>query len=494
MGLSRRGFMGGAAAVGSVGATGGVAQAEDRQGLATEATTGRLPGREEFVVRGAYVLTMDPALGDLSPADVHVREGRIVAVGKNLRARGREFDGRDTIVMPGLIDTHWHMWTTLHRSLAASSPDNAYFALNLRLGPHVRPQDIYNGVRLALVEAISSGITTVHDWAHNIRGPAWADANIRAHVSLGLRGRFSYGPSQGHPADQTIDLDDLQRVHDEWFASGRAGSLRLGLAGRSPGTVPPSVYRAEFEKTRELGLPVSYHAASNRDQGRQRMIETLDGEGFLGPGTQIIHALFATEAERKAMGRSGTSVSSSPWSELLIGYGVPPIAELMSEGVLLNLSVDTLPLTGTAEMFSVMRLMLGLARGQAEQEFALTARRVLAMATIDAAKGLGLSDVTGSLTPGKRADLILVRTDDANIAPFTDAPNMIVLAAQPHNVDTVVVDGRILKHRGRLTTVDADQVVAEAEESLTAVLDRAGMDRALPGVRNQSGRDAPRPS
>jgi 5-methylthioadenosine/S-adenosylhomocysteine deaminase len=471
MGPSRRVFLGGAAVVGSAGLTGQAAHADDRTEAASEHGA---PERDEFVIRRAHLLTMDPALGELPEADVHVRNGDIVAVGADLRAGGFEIDGRGTIVLPGLIDTHWHLWTTLYRSLAGSSPENGYFALNLRLGPHVRPDDLYHGVRLGLADALSSGITTVHDWAHNLRGPEWADADLRAHRSVGLRGRFSYGPPQGHPADRPIDLADLRRVHRDWFASGRAALLRLGLAGRPPGSVPPEVYRAEFAAARELDLPVSYHAGSNRQQGELRMIETLASEGFLGARTQIIHALFTSAAERRAMAESGTSVSVSPWSELLIGFGVIPIRQMDGDRLLLNLSVDTLPLTGTADMFSVIRLTLGLARGQAEQEFAMSAQRVLEMATIDGARGLGIADLTGSLTPGKRADLIMVRTGDVNIAPFTHAANVIALAAQPQNVDTVVVDGRILKRRGRLTALDPARVVADARRSLAVVLERAG--------------------
>ena len=119
-------------------------------------------------------------------------------------------------------------------------------------------------------------------------------------------------------------------------------------------------------------------------------------------------------------------------------------------------------------------VVLGLHRGQSEQEFSLTSRRALAMATIDAARGLGLGDVTGSLTPGKRADIIMIRADALNMAPFTDAPNMVALAAQPSNVDTVVVDGRILKRGGRLTALDTREVVCEASAALERVLARAG--------------------
>lgn len=473
-GVSRRGFVGGAVALGAAGMVPAAAGARERRHGGRDG----LPRRGEFVVKGAHVLTMDDQLGNVAGGDVHVRNGRIVAVGRGLRGRGKAIDGRGTIVMPGLVDTHWHMWTTLYRSLASSSPENAYFTLNLRLGAVTRPKDVYRGVRLALAEAIWSGITTVHDWSHNIRGPEWADANLHAHANSGVRGRFSYGTPQGHPLTETIDLADFTRVKEEWFDAGRAGLMHLGLAGRPPGLVPPDVYRTEYERARALGLPVSYHANSNRQQGAAAMIQGLADEGMLGPHTQVIHALFTTPAERQALAASGSPVSASPWSELLIGYGVPPIHTLERDGVLLNLSPDTMPLTGTADMFSIMRLTLGLARGQAEDEFELSARRVLEMATIDGARGLGLGDVTGSLTPGKRADLIMVRADEVNSAPLTDAPNVIALAAQPSNVDTVVVDGRILKRDGELTSIDGERVVREAAEALAALLGRAGPSAA----------------
>lgn len=437
------------------------------------APRGGRPPDGEFVVRGGHVLTMDPALGDLPDADVHVRDGEIMAVGRELRSAGEQIDARGMIVLPGLIDTHWHMWTALYRSLASSSQENAYFALNLRLGPHVQPLDLYRGIRVALADAVCSGITTVHDWAHNIRGPEHADAALSAHAEFGLRGRFSYGTPQGHPAAQPIDLADLSRVHADWFTAGRVPRMHLGLAGRPPGASPEAVYRAEYDAARGMDLPVSYHVSSTREQGQLEMIRLLGEEGMLGPHTQLIHAMYASAAERSLVASSGASVSVSPWSEMLIGYGVPPVGAMLAEGVPVSLSVDTLPLTGTAELFSVLRLTMGLVRGQTENEFGVSAHRMLELATIEGARGLGLADVTGSLTPGKRADLIMVRGDDLNIAPFTDPANMITLAAQPSNVDTVISDGRVVKYAGRLTVADLDRIVREAEISLEAVQARA---------------------
>jgi 5-methylthioadenosine/S-adenosylhomocysteine deaminase len=427
---------------------------------------------DEFLVRGAYVLTMDPELGDLPDGEVHVRDGAIVAVGNALGVDCPVLDGTGTVVMPGLVDTHWHLWTTLYRSMSSSSPETAYFGLNRAHGARCRPSDLYHGVRLGLVDALTAGITTVHDWAHNLRSPAHVDANLQAHREIGLRGRFSYGTGQGHPADVACDLGDLDRVRREWFSSGRQPLLHLGLAGRPPGAVPESVYRPEYEAARALGLPVSYHANSTRAQGALGMIASLGRESMLGPSTQLVHALWTSPQERAAIRDSGASVSLSPWSELLIGYGVPPVRALIEAGVLVTLSVDTLSLTGTADLWSAVRLATGLVRAAAEQELAVGTRRMLSMVTLDAARSLGLGAVTGSLTPGKRADLILVRVDDVRTAPFTDPTNTLALAAGPANVDTVVVDGRVLVRAGRPTELDPTEVVRATTAALRALLSR----------------------
>jgi 5-methylthioadenosine/S-adenosylhomocysteine deaminase len=470
MEISRRGLLVGTGAA-------GVGASAMAVGAAAEARPDPRHGRghtgpREFVVRGAYVLSMDPAVGDLPSGDVHVRNGRIVAVGRRLRGGGARIDGSGMIVMPGLIDTHWHLWTSLYRAMSSSDAATAYFALNIKNGVRALPEDLYHGARLGLVDALNTGITTVHDWSHNLRSPAHADQNLRAHAEIGLRGRFSYGTPQGYPATEVIDLDDIARVKAEWFDSGRLPLMHLGLAGRPPGLVGESVFRPEYDFVRDLGLPVSYHVNSTRPQGALQMIAQLADQHMLGPHVQLIHALYTTAAEREAVRTSGASVSISPWSEMLIGYGVSPVKELEDSGVLLNLSIDTLPLTGTADMWSVVRLATALLRGQAEQELAVGTRRILEMATIDAARGLGIGDVTGSLTPGKRADLIMVRSDDVATAPLTDAPNLLALAAGAENVDTVVVDGRILKRHGRLTRVDPERVVRRTTAALQALLAR----------------------
>ena len=445
----------------------------------TSAESGRVPGAGgggTLLVRGGHVITMDPGTGDIPGGDVLVSGGAIAAVGAGLAAPAGAgvIDAAGMIVAPGLVDTHWHMWNTLLRGMSETGP--GYFRLCRGLGPAFGPGDVFQGTLLACAEAISSGVTTVHDWAHNVRGPEYAEAGLRALAQAGLRARFSYGYPAAHPNDQAMDLAGLRRLHAEW--DGRAGGLlSLGVACRGPGGsdpamhVPEKVYRSEFDTARELGLPLTIHACGPPHAAGQ--IEALTQERLLGPDVQVVHANCATAAEIGHLAAAAATVSISPFSELLIGYGLPQTAELLAAGIGVGLSADTTALTGNADMFAIMKVTQGLANALARDEFALTARRTLALATIDGARCLGLDAVTGSLTPGKRADLIVVSPADPNLGVLADPVQLLVTAAQPANVDTVIADGRVVKSGGALTTLDAGRIGADARQALDGVLTRS---------------------
>ncbi len=188
----------------------------------------------------------------------------------------------------------------------------------------------------------------------------------------------------------------------------------------------------------------------------------------------MVHANCATDDEIAALAAAGTAVSVSPFSELLIGYGLPRTTDLLGAGVPVGLSVDTTALTGNADMFAIMKVTQGVSNALAGDEFAVTARRTLGLATLDGARSLGLAAVTGSLTPGKRADLIVVSPAGPNLGVLTDPVQLLVTAAQPQNVDTVLVDGRIVKRGGALTTLDMARISHDAQASVRGVLERAG--------------------
>ena len=244
------------------------------------------------------------------------------------------------------------------------------------------------------------------------------------------------------------------------------------MGGNNPANaIPPEIYKAEIEAARKLGLPISVHASGSGPAVGQ--IGTIGKAGLLGNDMQIIHAVVATKDEIEAMKTAGCSISISPYTELRIGFGLAQTAEFLAAGIPVGLSVDTVELSGNADMFGIMKLTQNLENGKSENEFKLTARRVLELGTIEGARSMGIADKTGSLKLGKRADLIMVSTRDINMGVFGDPAHMIVTAAQPSNVDTVVIDGRILKRGGKLTALNTAQIAKDAAAASTALRQRA---------------------
>jgi 5-methylthioadenosine/S-adenosylhomocysteine deaminase len=470
--VDRRTVLAGAASIGAANVLAGDAGAQ----TGTSGQGGQsLPARGEFMVRGAHVLSIDPKIGDLASGDVHVRDGAIVAVGAKLTAPGAEvIEGRGMICMPGFVETHWHHWTSLFRPIISNDDANqGYFPVTSRLGPQMTADDTYNSVRLGIAEALSAGVTTTQNWAHNVRSPAHADAEIRAMRDLGIRGRFAYGTPQGAANDQPMDLADLARVKRELQGDSM---LTLGISSRNVGdgsnplrgNISVEMAKKDWGGARELGLAITMHTSGPSP------VKLLNDNGLLGPDLQLVHPLLTTAEERAMLKEKGTSYSSSPVGESQrpASAGVIQLGELLEAGVRVSLSIDHTT-NYNCDCFGCMRTAYSLHKHRIGNKIPLTSKRMVELATIDGARDLGMADRTGSLTPGKRADLILVRTTDINMMPAGDPYDALVSLAQPSNVDTVVVDGRILRRNGRYTALDHPQVVAGAVKSLAEIRARA---------------------
>ena len=468
--LCRRSFMRGAGALGVAAASGLFSSP-----LMAQAGGGasRLPARGEFTIANAYVMTMDGALGDIADGAVHVKDGAIVAVGKDITGGGEKIDGAGMIVMPGLVETHWHMWNTLYRSFAGDKPEEGYFPTVARFGQQMTPDDIFQSTRLSAAEAINSGTTFVHSWCHNVRSKAHAEADIRALAELGIRARHSCGWPQGMPDTQSADQGPIESLAKDWKSWSNEGLIGLGMAWRGQfraGPIKPEIYQPEFDNARTLGLPITVHVASARKAANQ--IEPLYKAKLMGKDVQLIHTLSASPAELDMIKESGSSVSVSPGSELRIGYGYPQISEMLAKGIPLGISIDTSALTGSSNLFAVLKLARDSENARAESETKMSARKALELGTIGGAQSMGIDDKVGSLKPGKRADLIAINTNALNMAVVTDPAHLVLEATGPENVDTVVVDGRILKRGGKLAAVDTAKVIAEARAALAGVRER----------------------
>ncbi len=473
--LNRRTLLKAATALATGGAAAGMGCAQTGSGNGGAPSSG-LPARGEFLIRGGTVLTMDTALGDFERGDVHVRDGAIVAVAKELAAPGASIvDATGMICMPGFVETHWHLWTSFLRPLMRTDDaKRGYFPVSNAMGRFYTPRDHYASVRLGLAEALSAGATTVHNWAHNIASPDHADAELRAMRDMGVRGRFSYGAAQGLANDQLLDLAGVAKIQKQWMPND--GLLTLGICSRNigdgtnllRGNISVEMARKEWGGARALGLPITMHTSGPSP------VMLLEKAGLLGPDVQLVHPLLTTAEERKILRERGVSYSMSPVGESQrpASAGVIQLAEMLETGVKVSMSID---LTGTynVDFFQCMRFLYHLHRHRVGAKMPLTAKRLVQLATLDGAVDLGIAQRTGSLTPGKRADLILVRTGDINMAPIGDPYEALVNLAQPRNVDTVFVDGRMLQRAGRFTAVDYAGVLRAAREAVAALHARA---------------------
>jgi 5-methylthioadenosine/S-adenosylhomocysteine deaminase len=474
--ITRRALIRHAAVIGATGIAAPPVLAAAMKTVKRSAAVGPLPERGEFVIRGAYVMTMDPALGDMAGADVHVKDGTIVAVGKALKAPGAlVLGGERMIVLPGLVETHWHMWNTLLRGFSGDRREETYFPMVSALGKFWTPADTHQGTRLGAVEALQSGITTVHNWSHMLPAPEFADAELHALADAGIRARFSYGWSPSLAETEPLPLADIERLHKDWAKFANGGLIQLGLGWRGMyrfGTLtPPEVYRREFDFARGLGIPIALHVPGARPS--IKVVELHRKENLLGRDVLIAHATWVTADEIKMLKDTDSSVSLSPVTDARVGYGFAPTSELIDGGVNCCISIDTTAVTGTCNLFENMKYLVNLENGRFGSEFKLLPRKALELATINGARALGIADRVGSLSPGKRADLIMVSTRGVNMGVFTDPAHLLVEAAEPANVDTVVVDGRILKRQGKLTHIDADQLTDETASAFDALRKRS---------------------
>jgi cytosine/adenosine deaminase-related metal-dependent hydrolase len=304
-----------------------------------------------------------------------------------------------------------------------------------------------------------------------------------------LRARYAYGHIDQMPRDQVLDFTDIERVNRGYFAGGTAfdGLLTLGVNLRGLSQSEERTYHQDMAAAMERGLPVAIHAS----QAPPNVVDAADYEkrGWLGPKLLICHYIPARDSDAETMARTKTPLSFATHSEFRLGLAGDPRAALLrmrKAGVVVSLSFDASSIA-PPNMFETMRFTWNMGipwKGTPTEGLpAVGFREVIEMATLNGAKALGLGDVTGSLTVGKRADVILIRTNDINVAPLANIETTVVQSATPANVDTVLVDGRIVKREGKLVAYDVDKIVRDAKASSLRIRTAAGGVLAPPPSR-----------
>jgi 5-methylthioadenosine/S-adenosylhomocysteine deaminase len=447
------------------------------------------------VLRGGTVLTMDADRSVLLDADVLVIGDRIASVGPRLEVpQGtQEVDARGGIVMPGMIDTHRHMWQTAMRGYGADWTLTQYFVwYYLEHGKAFRPEDVHAGNLLGALEAIDAGVTTTVDWSHGLQTVDHAEAAVDALQAVPGRFVLAYGNIQAGPWEWAGD-PAVQRFLER-RRTGAGDLLAFQLAFDVTGD-PGFPEKAAFEVARELGLPVTTHAGvwgATNDDGIRLMHE----HGFMTPETVYVHAATLAPDSYHRIAATGGSISVSTESEQSAGQGYPPTWQVRKHGIPVSLSMDT-SVWWSGDLFSAMRTTLGAdrsrehmeahAQGETVTHVHLRAEQVVEWATRGGARALGRDDL-GSLEVGKKADVVLIKNDASPVSfPILNPYGHVAFQAQRGDVHTVLVDGRVVKHAHRLVDVDlaaarrtVEATVEHLQSTLGAEAWAQGMNPELP--------------
>ncbi|MCW6511181.1 amidohydrolase family protein [Lichenifustis flavocetrariae] len=444
---------------------------------------------DRTIIRNAIVLSMDSTIGEHLDCDVLIEGTKIVAVQPNLGpVDALEIDGRDSIVMPGFVDTHRHTWQCLLRNTATDWSLAQYFGgVRGVMGELYTPDDMYVANYIGSLEALDAGITTMVDWSHNNNSPDHADMAIKGLRDAGLRAVFGYGNAnrEWFPiSNLPTDFADVARVRKQHFSSDD-GLVTMAFAARGPQFATMEQTEIDFRRARALDLPITLHAGDGL-WGLDHPIDQLNAKGLLGPRTTYVHCCTLSDHEFKLMAESGGSASLSAEVELNMGHGNPATLGCLKYGLRPSISIDVCTSVG-GDMFTQIRVLMAASRGVVNAEalrdrklldpVPLTARDMLDFATLQGAKTANLDHRTGSLTPGKDADLIILDTNALNMFPVNNPVGAVVSDAHIGNIDSVFVRGRAVKRHGKLVDVDIKALRRRMESTVEGLFERAGVAR-----------------
>ena len=447
-----------------------------------------------LLLRGGHVITMDPQIGDLIKGDVLIEDDEIVGIEPQIDADAEVVDATGDVVIPGFIDSHRHTWEAAIRGCAPNATLDDYFVEVLdTFAPVYRPDDVYASNLAGSLECLNAGITTLVDWSHINNTPEHPDAAIKALQETGIRAEYAYGSANTSLSDYWFDSkiaipdDDVERVRSTYFPSDDQ-LLTMALATRGTGFCQDDVVRSEWELARRLSIPITVHVAMGRLAGRFGMIKRLNELGLLGPDTTYIHCCYFSDEEWQLVADSGGTISVAPQVEVQMGHGWPPVMKALGYGLRPSLSIDVVT-TVPGDMFTQIRSAFGSERARINAEAneaneaasgLLTARQMLEMATTNGAHVAGVEDRTGSLTPGKKADVVVIEGSAINVTPIHDPVGAVTLCADVSNVDTVIVNGVIKKRDGKLLAdVDrARQLVESSRDYLVGQVEQKKQQQA----------------
>ncbi|KAJ5154993.1 uncharacterized protein N7500_010432 [Penicillium coprophilum] len=454
-----------------------------------------------ILIKGGTVIPMIASGGTpLYNCDILIENDWIKDMGQDLPlptgSNASIIDAKNSIITPGFVDGHHHMWQHLLRGITADWSLFGY-ACHLRsvYGSLYTPEDVYFATYAAALSLLNNGVTTVLDHCHVINSPAHADAAIKGLKDAEIRGTFCYGfyqnpKSPGDFASTAADTfdpaaraDDALRVRDEFFPSNDPSRslLTFGIALNDPPTQSSEKTIGELDIARKLKARLTtVHSSviSLNGDPKPEVVQCFADAQLMGPDLVFSHGGWMTNSELAAVQSSGAGIVGTPDTELQMGMGYPVVWEAADLGCRSCLGLDITSNQGN-DFMAQMRLALQTQRAH-DCDYRTVHRNVrrktvdvLRMATLGGAEVVGMDSLIGSVVPGKKADLVMFRCDDIDTVPVVDPIATVVFHASPKNIDTVIVDGRIVKQNGQLVGIDWESLQDQIKSRSQRLRDQA---------------------
>ena len=442
-----------------------------------------------LIIEGGTIVTMGRK-GTVRNGAIVVEDDRIVDVGaadtlKQKHRRYERINARNKVIIPGLINTHHHAAMSLLRGYADDLDLNTWLERWIwPLERHMTGRDIYSGALLTAVESIMGGTTTVNTMYHYKD-----DYNeARAFAEAGLRGVVGHVCFSRRKEEDKKALESLAETwHDK-----EGGLIRVSVDPHAPYTVDPDYMRELRTLTGELNkkfapqdAPITWHihVAETLDESEKirrafnvpvkgGVVEYLDSLGVLAPDTVAAHCVHLTERDIGIMRKRRLKVAHSPISNLKLASGISPVPQLLKKEVIVSLGTDSSCSNNRSDMFEVMKVAALLHKGVSGDPTALPAEQILQMATTKGARALLWEREIGSIEAGRKADLAIVDFKKPHLTPLYNETSHLVYAAKSADVDTVLINGRIVMETREVKTVNVDRIIKLAEKAKQRLIQR----------------------
>ena len=442
---------------------------------------------KKILLKGGCLITMDNKIGQIDRGDLLIEGNKIINIAEEIKVDDAEIiSAENMIVMPGIIDSHIHTWQTGIRGIAGDWTMGQYLrGMHANLATGFKPEDIYLGNLAGALTQINGGVTTLFDWSHNNPTPDHTDAAIDGLIESGVRAVFGHGspkpdPKEGqkHFSEVPHPANEIKRLREGRLSQDDA-LVTLGMCILGPHYSTYDVTHQDILLAREYNLLVSAHMSGGFNRLVPDGVYRMRDDKLLGPKLNIVHGNDLSDDELKILIDGGVKMTITPEVEIQMGFGDPITGRVIKFGGKPSIGVDV-ESNISGDMFNVMRIALQIQRMIDNKPFAdahkpieslsIAPSQALEWATINGAQMMGMEHKIGSLTPGKQADIILIRSDDLNLRPVNDPVNAVVFYANASNIDSVYIAGELKKKNGHLIYANLSTIMEKLEISGARIL------------------------